>query len=59
MTSYNFWIQQAKRFDNCVDYGSPVTAWNNDMFRILKECSNDILLASKKYMELKSSKVSQ
>lgn len=46
MKSYSFWIDQARRWDECVDYGSPITAWSSRMFDILRECDGDKLKAS-------------
>lgn len=28
---YWFWIENAKRFDKCVDFGSPMSAWTDEM----------------------------
>jgi hypothetical protein len=32
-TPYNFWISQAKRWDSCINFGSPISAWSLDMLK--------------------------
>lgn len=32
-TPYSFWIAQANRWSQCVDFGSPISAWSRDMFK--------------------------
>ena len=49
MPSYTHWMLLAKRWSECVDYGSPVSAWTREMHAILKECAGDTQAA---YREL-------
>lgn len=46
MPSYQFWMEQARRWDECVDYGSVMTAWTPRMFEILRECDGDKIKAT-------------
>ncbi len=32
MASYGFWMSHACRWDACVDFGSPMSAWSSVMF---------------------------
>lgn len=32
MASYYHWISQAQRWQRCVDFASPMTAWTDAMF---------------------------
>lgn len=33
MKSYYFWTSQANRWADCVDFGSPVSAWSSAMHK--------------------------
>ena len=33
MASYYHWISQAQRWQRCVDFASPMTAWTDAMFK--------------------------
>ncbi len=46
MKSYQFWTEQAKRWSESVDYGSPMSAWTSQMFEILNQCNGDKLKAT-------------
>lgn len=46
MTSYQFWTEQAERWNKCVDYGSPMSAWTQEMHCVLGECGGDRLKAT-------------
>mgnify|MGYP007008285190 CR=1 FL=1 len=43
---YSFWTEQARRWDKCVDYGSPMSAWTAEMHETLSECGGDRLKAT-------------
>lgn len=45
MSSYNFWIEQADRWQKCVDFGSPISAWTLEMHETLKEFDGNSLMA--------------
>lgn len=45
MKTYSHWLSLAKRYDKIVDYGSPVTAWTNEMFEALNKANGDKLEA--------------
>lgn len=47
MASYTHWTQLAQRWSECVDYGSPISAWTREMRTILNECDGDTLAATK------------
>lgn len=32
-TPYNFWIAQANRWSQCIDFGSPMNIWSRDMLK--------------------------
>lgn len=49
MASYTHWTLLAQRWSECVNYGSPISAWTHEMHTILKECGGDTLAA---YQEL-------
>ena len=46
MASYAHWTLLAKRWGECVDYGSPSSAWTREMHTILKECAGDTKAAT-------------
>lgn len=56
MTSYYFWTEQARRWGECVDFASPMTAWNGRMFEILSECGGDKLAATKQLQKERAEK---
>lgn len=43
---YSFWTEQARRWAECVDYGSPMSAWTAEMHETLSECGGDRLKAT-------------
>lgn len=45
MPSYQFWTEQARRWSEDVEYASPMTAWTQEMYDILRESGGDTLVA--------------
>lgn len=41
MASAFFWMDQARRWSACVDYGSPMGAWTQEMRDVLREHDGD------------------
>ena len=41
MTSYAFWTAQAKRWQNSVDFGSPISAWTTAMHAEYKKAMDE------------------
>jgi hypothetical protein len=33
MATYGFWLSQANRWSQSVDFGSPISAWSRDMLK--------------------------
>lgn len=36
-TPYSFWLEQARRWDKCVDFGSPLSAWDAVLWAVYDE----------------------
>ena len=45
MTTYQFWQDQASRFNKVVDYGSPITSWTSEMLKVVCDCDGDKIKA--------------
>lgn len=45
--SYQFWMEQAQRWQAAVDYGSPMSAWTDRMHKFYREANGDTMAARK------------
>ena len=45
MKSYYAWTSQADRWAACVDFGSPMSAWTQEMHDALDHCNGDRMAA--------------
>lgn len=46
MASYTHWLMLSMKWQACVDFGSPITAWTSRMHEILDECNGNRLQAT-------------
>ena len=57
--TYNFLTEQARRWDKCVDYGSPMSAWTAEMHETLTECGGDRLKSTEALRQRRAAHVAR